>query len=262
MAVNKIKRLAIFDSGLGGLTVLNKILTLNPDVQIYYLGDTARLPYGTKSILTVQRYILKCIDFLKQFEPDILIIACHTASVSAGDVIRKSFKGEIFDMKTSTIQLIKKQEKSRVGIIGTRTTINSNIYQQLFLDSNFIVYSKHTNLFVSLVEENIIGKELTFSAIDYYLNNWREKIDALFLGCTHFPLLSKDLIKYFQGKVTLLDPADMILESLKDKISSFSKNYEVSLYFTDLYQNFEERLSVFLGGEDLSFVKKIEKVDI
>jgi len=229
-------KIGIFDSGLGGLTVLRELLNVSQGVEYYYLGDTARVPYGIRSKRTVIKYSLQCAQFLNKFEIDLLIVACNTASAHALETIKKNFphlrvEGVILPAVLEVANL----KPSRLGIIGTPSTIGSGIYKKLigrFLPNSKIL-QKATPLLVPLVEEGLNETPLAEEVLKHYLSEWKNQIDLLVLGCTHYPLLKKTIKKLFPRWeiVNSARPLANVLKPLLD--SDKDKPNRVSLFFTD-----------------------------
>jgi len=188
--------IGIFDSGVGGLTVVREIKKLLPDVPIVYFGDTARLPYGNKSQETIQRYSAEIAEFLKSKGCRTIVIACNSASALAADHIREKYPElKIYDVVSSGAEAAAEATRSKkVGVIGTTATIGSSIYKKKIsgIDPEIEIFTKACPLFVPLVEENWIRRPETKKIARAYLRELKlKKIDTLLLGCTHYPLLER-----------------------------------------------------------------------
>ncbi len=201
--------IGIFDSGVGGMTVARAIEKLCPGYPLVYFGDIAHTPYGSKSIDTITRYSMRNCDFLLEQGAQIIVIACNSASSTSSDALRKKYDVPIIDVITpATEKAAAISRNKRVGVIGTRATINSTIYEKrikkILPESK--VYSQSCPLLVPLVEEGWLSKRETKMILRRYLYPLRlKKIDTLVLGCTHYPLL-KDLIQPRMGqRVNLID---------------------------------------------------------
>ena len=208
--------IGVFDSGVGGLTVVKEIFKYLPDFQIIYFGDTARLPYGTKGADFVKRYSAKITNWLLKNQAQVIVIACHTSSAWASDFLKEEFKGiPIFEMITpgakETVALTKNK---KVGIIGTQGTIKSKSWDRKLkeLKAGLKIYSKACPLFVPLVEEGWIDKEITRQVVKEYLKDFK-KIDSLILACTHYPILEKLISKEIKAKI--INPAESLAKELK-----------------------------------------------
>ena len=187
--------IGIFDSGVGGLTVVKQIMKTLPNENIIYFGDTARLPYGTKSKKTVTKFSKQIVRFLLTKNVKAVIIACNTASSNSLEELRQTFDIPIFGVIVPGVEeAIHCTKNKKVGIIGTTSTIRSKAYETLLAqaDSSIEVYAKPCPLFVSLVEEgwteNMVAK---LTAKNYLTDLIEKEIDSLVLGCTHYPLLKR-----------------------------------------------------------------------
>ncbi len=201
--------IGIFDSGVGGMTVAQAVEQLLPKHPLLYLGDLARTPYGTKSAQTIIDYSVENTRFLIENGSKIVVIACNSASSVATDRLRQEFSIPIIEVVTPAVeQAISQSRSGRIGIIGTRATIRSGIYEEKIKEQaqDYKVFSKACPLLVSLVEEGWIGKRETKMILRRYLHDLKnQQLDTLVLGCTHYPLL-KHLIQARIGKkVSLID---------------------------------------------------------
>jgi len=211
--------IGIFDSGFGGLTVMRAIRALLPHENIIYFGDTARLPYGTKSGETIVRYSEENAAFLIQQGIKVLVVACHTACSYALEKLQQKFDIPIIGVTTSAIeQVATLSPKGKIAILGTRGTIASGAYQNAI--HKFFPAAEISpiacQMLVHLVEEGYIDHPLTEMAIKEYLHPLKNKeIDTLILGCTHFPLLLDQIQKAVHPDVQVIDPAWFCAESLQ-----------------------------------------------
>lgn len=201
----------VFDSGVGGLTVAREIMRNLPNERIVYFGDTARVPYGSKSKETVTRYSEQIIRFLQTQEVKAIVIACNTASAFALEAVEKEFDVPIIGViKAGAHVAAQTTRNGNVGVIATEGTINSRVYDQTIREekSDVTVFGKACPLFVPLVEEGWLKDPVTMEVARRYLAELQEKdIDTLILGCTHYPLL-RHLIGDVAGEaVTLVNPA-------------------------------------------------------
>lgn len=213
MSIN-VKRSApigVFDSGVGGLTVAREIMRHLPNENIVYFGDTARVPYGSKSKDNIIRFSKQIIHFLKTKNVKAIVIACNTASALALDVVREEFDIPIIGVVEPGARAALEVTKSKkIGVIGTEATIRSAMYEKIIkgFDSEATVIGKACPLFVPLVEEGFAKHKVTEEIIDYYLASFMETdIDSLILGCTHYPLLRSRIREYVGDKITLVNPA-------------------------------------------------------
>ena len=209
-----IKRTApigVFDSGVGGLTVAREIMRHLPNENIVYFGDTARVPYGSKSKDNIIRFSRQIINFLKTKNVKAIVIACNTASALALDVVREEFDIPIIGVVEPGARAALEATKSKkIGVIGTEATIRSAMYEKIIkgFDDEATVVGKACPLFVSLVEEGFAKHKVTEEIIDYYLESFMDTdIDSLILGCTHYPLLRSRIKEYVGEQITLVNPA-------------------------------------------------------
>ena len=212
--------IGIFDSGVGGLTVVKEIFKYLPDYQIIYFGDTARLPYGTKGASFVKKYSEKITDWLLHKNAKIIIIACNTSSAWASDSLRKKFKTTpVFEMINPAVaEAVATTKNKKIGIIGTPGTIRSGSYQQKLLkaDPSLEIFSQACPLFVPLVEEGLLDDQITIEVIKKYIDPLKEKgIDTLILGCTHYPLLKTTIENVIDSGIKVINPAESLAKEVK-----------------------------------------------
>lgn len=210
--------IGIFDSGVGGLLVLKEITKIMPNEDIIYFGDTARLPYGSKSPHTIIRFSIENIVYLSSFNVKAVVVACNTATAIASDFLHNFIKipiiGVVEPGAKAAIQVTKSKQ---IGVIGTNTTVKMKAYTRALkkLDPSINVYEIATPLLVHLVEENWINRKITKSILKEYLTPFKEKgIDTLILGCTHYPFLSK-AIQEIMPDVALIDSSHETALSVK-----------------------------------------------
>ncbi|MFH1613141.1 MAG: glutamate racemase [bacterium] len=239
------KGIGIFDSGLGGLTVVKEVIKQLPAEDIYYLGDTAHVPYGTKSEESVKKFTLANLKFLTQYPLKLIIIACNTASAIALNEIKQNFNIPIIGVINPSVEkAIISTKNKKIGVIGTSQTIRSKIYQKeiLSFSKEIKVFEKSCPLFVPLVEEGWLEQKITFLIIRKYLASLKRKnIDTLILGCTHYPLLKNIIQKVMGEKVTLVDSAIFVAQKAKKnlaekKLLSFSKKMEIVIFLLQICQ--------------------------
>lgn len=203
--------IGVFDSGVGGLTVAREIMRNLPNEHIVYFGDTARVPYGSKSKDTIIRYSRQIIRFLKTQNVKAIVIACNTATALALDTVEKEFDIPIIGViKSGARVAVDTTVNKRVGVIGTESTINSHMYHKLIqeLDPDVTVYGKACPLFCPLVEEGWLKDPVTEEVAKRYLDELlQQDIDSLILGCTHYPLLRSLLRGIVGDQVNLVNPA-------------------------------------------------------
>lgn len=216
--------IGVFDSGVGGLTVVREIMRQIPNEKIIYFGDTARVPYGSKSQETVIRYSEQIVRFLQTFQVKTIVVACNTASAYALDTLEK-------DIDIPIIGVVKPGAKvaaevtcnGRIGVIATEATIGSQIYTEYIkeLNRDVTIYGKACPLFVPLVEEGLLQDPVTDEIARRYLAELIDiDIDTLILGCTHYPLIRSTLGRIVGDKVTLVNPAYETALELKEMLQS------------------------------------------
>jgi len=241
-------KIGVFDSGVGGLTVLKALRKKYPAVDLIYLGDTARVPYGIRSPETVVRYSLECANFLREKGIELLVVACNTASSCAIERLRKEMPFPVVGViEPGVEEALRRTKNGSIGVIGTQATIRSGVYQKLLRERGVEVFSKACPLFVPLVEEGLVEGEIPLKVAEHYLKDFKGKIDTLILGCTHYPLL-KEVIKKFLGNVAVVDSSEAVSESLKGFIKN-DGNATLEVYFTDFSQNLKSLVSFILGRE-------------
>ena len=209
----------VFDSGVGGLTVAREIMRQLPNENLVYFGDTARVPYGSKSRDNIIRYSRQIIHFLKTKGVKAIVIACNTASALALDVVREESDIPIIGVvEPGARAALQITQTKKIGVIGTEATVQSAMYGKIIkgLDPTVSVIGKACPLFVPLVEEGFAKHKVTEEIIDYYLASMKESdIDSLILGCTHYPLLRSRIRAYLGDKIQLVNPASATAMDLK-----------------------------------------------
>ncbi|RMH81317.1 MAG: glutamate racemase [Acidobacteria bacterium] len=241
-------KIGVFDSGVGGLTVLKAIRERFPSVDLLYLGDTARVPYGDKSSQTVIRYSLECAEFLYNEGVDLIVVACNTASSYALEALREHFSLPIFGVVEPGVKrALKSTVKGRVGVIGTKATISSGSYERMFREYGVEVFQKACPLFVPLVEEGIVEGEIAKRVVEHYLKELKSSgIDTLILGCTHYPLL-KPIIEEYMGKgIDVVDSAECVAKELEPIVEEVGSS-SLELYFTDRSPSLDFLVDFILG---------------
>lgn len=203
--------IGIFDSGVGGLTVAREVMRNIPNERIVYFGDTARVPYGSKSKSTILRYSRQIIRFLKTQDVKAIVIACNTASAYALEDIRRELDIPIIGVVRPGARVACETTRNkRIGVIGTEATVNSGIYTQFIQeqDPEIQVLGKACPLFCPLVEEGLLKDPVTVEIATRYLKELKESdIDTLIMGCTHYPLIRSTLREIVGDSVTLVNPA-------------------------------------------------------
>jgi len=265
---DKQKPIGVFDSGIGGLTVVKRIASTLPNENIIYFGDTARVPYGSKSNSTVIEYSIQNTKFLLQKNIKALVVACNTASSIAIPDLNKMFDIPIIGMiEPGSKMALNKSHNKKIGVIGTRATISNLAYSKEIkkMNEKAEVFEKPCPLFVPLAEEGWITHKATYEIAEEYLKELREeKIDTLVLGCTHYPILTEVIQKVIGPKVTLIDSGVASSELIKlelekfDLLSNSNDNGGQEYYVSDIPAKFKEVAELFLGRE----IDHVHKVDL
>jgi glutamate racemase len=262
--MNASAPLGIFDSGIGGLTVVRTVRRRLPNESIIYLGDTARLPYGNKSPETIRKFSQQICDVLLQRKVKAIVVACNTASAHALIELQKKITVPIFGVIRPGVEAALRATKNgRVGIIGTSGTIRSGAYQELLihLKPKLHLIAAPTPLLVSLVEENWLNHKATRLILEEYLVPFKkEKVDTLVLACTHYPLL-KRIIQEIMGKnVQLVDSAAVCANYLQehletlDQLNPSRKKGKMEIILSDKSPHFQTVAERFLR-EKISSMK-------
>ena len=256
--------IGVFDSGIGGLTVLKEIRKVLPNEKIFYFGDTARVPYGEKTKELITRYSKEIVEFLLDKEVSAIVVACNTATALALEELKKTFKIPIIGViKAGAKTAINTTKSGNIGVIGTKATVNSKRYEEEIkkLSENVKVIAKACPLFVPAVEEGILDGKLVDQIIKTYLDDFEKEIDTLILGCTHYPLLKSAIGKIYTN-LNIVDPARETALDLKEILeeknllkNDATKKREVKYYVTDGKDKFKEIGIMFLD-------ENIEKVEL
>ncbi|WP_330571861.1 glutamate racemase [Muricomes intestini] len=211
MEGKKTAPIGVFDSGVGGLTVVREMIRQLPDENIVYFGDTARVPYGSKSQNTIIRFSEQIIRFLQKKQVKTIVIACNTASALALDAVRDEFDVPILGVVTPGARAaVEATRNLKVGVVGTDATVQSGVYTKIIqrMNPKIEVIEKACPLFVPLVEEGFKEHNVTREIIEYYLESMKSTdIDAMILGCTHYPLLRSKIRTYMGDKIQIVNPA-------------------------------------------------------
>jgi len=267
--------IGIFDSGLGGLIAFKEIKKLLPDYSYIYLGDTLRSPYGGRSQEAVYEFTEKAVDFLFQKGCKLVVVACNTASSEALRKLQQEYLPKLKDDSKNILgvvrplaeEAIKISKTKRIGVVGTKATITSNVYEIELqnLNKENKVFQKACPLLVPLIEENHSSKPETKKILKNYLRVLKnDNIDTLILGCTHYPILLKEFKRIMGKKVQVINSSEVIAVKLKDYLErhlkiekGLEKNKKRNYLVTDLTQNFTE-----MSQRILSEKVRFEKVDI
>lgn len=264
----KEKPIGVFDSGIGGLTVVKRLSSVLPNEHIVYFGDTARVPYGSKSNATVIEYSIQDTNFLLNKNVKLVVVACNTASSIALPELQNKFQVPIIGVIHPGAQMaVNETSSGKIGVIGTRATINNQAYLKAIknLNKKIEVIEKACPLFVPLAEEGWTHHQATREIAEEYLKELRQKkIDTLVLGCTHYPILS-DVIQEVIGKnVKLIDSGIATAEVVRNEIhrlgleTTHKEHPNLDLYVSDIPNKFREVAELFLGRK----VNGVVKVDL
>ncbi|MCC7357076.1 glutamate racemase [Candidatus Uhrbacteria bacterium] len=248
--------IGIFDSGIGGLTVVKELLRQAPDVSFVYLGDTARTPYGNKSAEVVRQYALEDAQFLIDQGATSIIIACHTASALAEQSLRESFpKIPIFGMIHQTVDAALALKPKHLGVIGTRATIGSNVYPAVLKEmgvKKIAVQQVACPLFTVLAEEGLLDDQVTKLVAKKYLSGFRaHPLDVLIMGCTHYPLLRAVIQHAVTKRTTLIDPAQVTVAHILNVLPDIERTKKQVFFLSDVASHTVQIATKWMG-------KKIE----
>jgi glutamate racemase len=247
--------IGIFDSGIGGLTVVKAVRHILPNEDIIYLGDTARLPYGTKSTDAIIQFSIENTQFLIDRGVKYIVIACYSSASVALDIVKKKFTVPVIGViKPGVRKAIQLTRTGRIGVIGTSLTIFSGAYERAFKDLNddIEVLGRACPLFVPLVEEGWLEHKATYLIAHEYLEPLKkDNVDTLLLGCTHYPLLAK-VIREIMGGINYVDASTEVGVELKQSLAQLElenpdRGGSTAIYLTDLSVNFKEIGERFLG---------------
>ncbi len=247
--------IGVFDSGVGGLTVLKALREKLPSENLIYFGDTARVPYGTKSPKTIIRYSIENTRLLRSFDVKMVVVACNTSSSYALEILKSEFSNvPIIGVVNPGAKLAVLSTKSgRIGVIGTEATVKSGAYRKAIVSINPFsdVFEKACPLFVPLIEEGWLEDPVTLEVARRYLLPLLEKgIDTLVLGCTHYPLIKKVLTNVC-GDVALIDSAEAVANEVVRILPSRRKSGrgEVRIFVSDKTERFERIAKMIMGSE-------------
>ncbi len=260
-------RIAVFDSGVGGLTVLRAIVALIPNADYIYFGDTARLPYGSKSRETVAKYTVGAAQFLEKQRPDVLVIGCNTASALALYDIKAGVNIPVIGVIEPGAERAAEVSQSREAVvIGTEATISTHAYQRALARRGFATYEKACPLFVSLVEEGWTDHPVTEEVARIYmaeaLKAASTHTDVLVLGCTHYPLIRETLRRVVPKEIEIIDSAESTAHAVAEELGVDGMGSGAAptfrFYVTDSVEKFKKMAPLFLGHP----VENVEHVDI
>lgn len=270
-AAHKLTRkpIGVFDSGLGGLTIVREMRRMLPDESIVYFGDLARLPYGTKSKEQIQTYSVQNTLFLIKQKVKAVVIACNSSSSAAYQFIKSHFNLPVIDVIEPAVQsALESTKNGRIGVIATRATVESGAYEKGLLRKNpkTKVFQEPCPLFVSLVEEGWLSGPVTREIVKIYLKPLlSKKIDTLILGCTHYPMLRQSIREVVGNKIKLIDSISPTVRSLSQTLRKKelaaekpSSKSALRVYVSDRPRNFIRLGEKFLG-EKLHHVELVRQ---
>ena len=261
---NDLRPIGVFDSGIGGLTVLKEIWKQLPNENTVYFGDSGRMPYGTKSHETIKDYSMQIARFLETKQVKMIVIACSSACSHGYEAVRNSASVPVIEVISSGARMAVSQTRNgNIGVVATRATVESNIYKKAIEEQKGLLIKEQLNveqvacpLFVMLAEEGWWSNEIAFATASRYLQPLLEKkIDTLVLGCTHYPLLAGTIQQVMGKETTLINAgesvAKLIRNNLKENQMEASKdNTPFRLFYTsDDPDMFENQAIPFLGGD-------------
>ncbi|MDO7887152.1 glutamate racemase [Hymenobacter cheonanensis] len=255
--------IGIFDSGIGGLTVARAVAQRLPHERLVYFGDTAHLPYGEKSTAAIQAYAVKICDVLLRQHCKLILIACNSASAAAYELVREyvGSKAVVVGMIDPVVAHVSRHYAGRsVGLIGTKQTVGSNIYRKKIdqLDLGVDLHALATPLLIPMIEEGFAQGRVSEEIIRAYLDHpTLQGIEALLLACTHFPLIKPQMEAYYQGRVAVLDPSDVVATTVAEALAArqlLASPAEGAspahhFYVSDFTRSFEESTRLFFGQE-------------
>jgi glutamate racemase len=268
MISNPSQPIGIFDSGVGGLTVAHAIKQMLPEERIIYFGDTLHLPYGDKSPESVKFYSTRIAEYLLEQNCKLILIACNTASALAWEEVCKVTKGKalvinVIDPVIDEVTL--NLHSNKIGIIGTKGTINSGTYKIKLIQkkSSLEVRSLATPLFVPMIEEGFIYDDISNAIIRTYLSRDElQGIDTLILGCTHYPIIKNQIVKFFNFRINVVDSAMIVAANVKkvlreNKLQNPDVRSGENLFLVSDYTEYFGIISRMFFGEEI-LLKKID----
>jgi glutamate racemase len=258
--MNKNAPIGIFDSGTGGLTVAKAVKELLPNEDLIYFGDSAHLPYGDKSAATIQAYSIKITNILIERGCKIILIACNSASAAAFELIQEytGSKAKVFNVIDPVVDYLEANlQQKKVGLIGTLQTVNSGVFESKIKERNLSLKfsALATPLLVPMIEEGFVHDSISNEVIGKYLKNPNlAGIEALILGCTHYPIIKEEIKEIYNNKVKLIDSANIVAQSLKQylvqlNLLSDQTNGKDQFLVSDYTLAFEKAANFFFNQE-------------
>lgn len=252
-----LRPIGMFDSGVGGLTVLKEVKKLLPNEEIIYLGDTKRFPYGSKSKESIIEISRNCVNYLVSKDVKLIIIACGTATSQSIDVLKKEFDIPIIGIIEPTIEYLKESvtEKEKIGVIATQGTIRSKAWEMNILKSikNSEVISQETPLLATMAEQGWTNNKVAKYTIKEYMKQFK-KVNRLILGCTHYPMFEELIRKELRRKVDIINTGEKVAIYVKkylqdNDLQSDEKEKKNTIYLTDTESNFVNIAKTLLQKE-------------
>jgi glutamate racemase len=250
--------IGVFDSGIGGLTVANAIRALMPHEHMIYFGDTAHLPYGDKSEAAIQAYSVKIANVLLQKGCKVIVIACHSASSAAYELLKEyvHHEAKVINVIDPMVDYVAKNfPGGKIGLIGTKRTVQSDVYTRKFheLKSEISLRTLATPLLAPMIEEGFFNNQISREIVaQYLLDPQLGTPDALILACTHYPLIKKEIEEFYKGQVKVLDSSVVAAESLHSYLAekgllNNTTRPESHFYVSDYTESFEASTRLFFG---------------
>jgi glutamate racemase len=255
----KEQPIGIFDSGVGGLTVAHAIKQILPGESLIYFGDTAHLPYGDKSEESIRYYSHRITEFLLEHNSKVVLVACNSASASAFDTLKKEFEGKtiLIDVINPVVDYLRTKNFSKIGVIGTKRTISSGTYEKKIKENSpaTTVVTLATPLLVPMIEEGFIFDDISNAILRTYLSDESlAGIQALILGCTHYPIIRNQISKIFNFNIEIVDSARIVAVILRDVLEKNNllndSGFVNDLFFISDYTTYFEKIAkMFFEGE-------------
>ena len=256
--MNDNRPIGIFDSGVGGLTVAREVKNLFPNESIIYFGDSKHLPYGNKSKEVIVQYCKDITQFLIEQDCKVIIVACNTASSNALQDIQnvaKEHNVPVLDVITPVAEKVAYGFYQKMGVIATKATVNSGVYKKRIrkFNKHIKVQELATSLLVPVIEEDVMKSDISKAVLEHYLSNKKlEGIDSIVLGCTHYPLIEKEIENYFQGVVKVINSPLIVAHALKiilakNELESHTPEAKYKFYVSDITKNFQKLARKFFG---------------
>lgn len=258
--MDRKKPIGIFDSGIGGLTLASQLTRMLPGEDLLYFGDTAHLPYGDKSTAAIQAYSVKISQFLLDKGVKAILIACNSASAAAFELVKEyvGSKALVFNVIDPVVDFLSdRYHGEKVGLIGTKQTVNSGIFARKLEEKGSGVHlsSLATPLLAPMIEEGFFNNRISLGIIEEYLQNPSlNDISAIVLACTHYPLIAAEINGYFSGHVDIVDSGRMVASAVRDKLAELEllnpQQYGSKQFFVSDYTiAFENATQIFFGGK-------------